>query len=132
MCKVNINMNLQLMHFGIYIYIDIYIYIQMYVSLSISLSCKSVITSFYQRRPASLSNTINQFFIILRSTLSSERLTAASQMSKQLIIHLIILVFQHCLSRSAVMQRIVIQCRLQYIYNYYIIQNRVPSREGEL
>ena len=70
-------MNSQLMHFGIYIYI------QMYVSLSISLSSKSVITSFDQRRPASLSNTINKFLIILCSTLSSERLTAVNKMRKQ-------------------------------------------------
>ena len=58
-------------------------YIQMYVSTSISLSHKSVIKGFDQRGPALLSSIINQFFIILRSTLSSERLTAVNKMRKQ-------------------------------------------------
>ena len=48
----------------------------MYVSNTISLSREGVITGFDQYWPASWSSTKNQFFIILRSTLGSERLTA--------------------------------------------------------
>lgn len=77
----------------------------MYVSNTISLSRKSAITTFDQYRPASWSSTISQFFVTLRCTLDSERVTAVStnkQMSKkthyiyakQLIIQVSILVFQ--------------------------------------